>query len=74
MPNDDVTKWLESLPLAQQELIVLGFQELDTGTQSLFVYTPQRQAAWLAAIERALEHCRPSYAKVCIPCLTLLGT
>ncbi|SPO26090.1 related to INP52 - phosphatidylinositol phosphate phosphatase [Ustilago trichophora] len=68
LPSDDIPtiiglkKWLR----AEQEpdLIVLGFQEVDTSSGAYLYYSPAREDAWTRSITQALGRRADKYRKI----------
>ncbi|GAA5872724.1 hypothetical protein JCM3774_005041 [Rhodotorula dairenensis] len=54
-PKDasEIKDWVQGC--GDAELLVFSFQEFDLSADAMFRYTPYREDAWRAAIERALE-------------------
>ncbi|KAI3482523.1 hypothetical protein L1887_54828 [Cichorium endivia] len=68
LPREDIPtivglkRWLRAEE--DPDLIVLGFQELDTSSGAYLYYSPARQHAWTHAITQALGRRAPSYRKI----------
>ncbi len=68
LPREDIPtivglkRWLRAEE--DPDLIVLGFQELDTSSGAYLYYSPAREHAWTHAITQALGRRAPSYRKI----------
>ncbi len=68
LPREDIPtivglkRWLRAEE--DPDLIVLGFQELDTSSGAYLYYSPAREHAWTHAITQALGRRAPTYRKI----------